>query len=340
MELLEDLKKEWSFLKVHKYKNILISTTAKHSLDFRVLPRRFFGQMAMSCFMINDEEVLGRVLSYFDGKIDQIYIDIEQKQNINLFKIAKVSIYKSKLVTTKPNDSTLEACDLLIRNQFDDDLCDRNVLVIGTGNLASKIAIRLSERQAHVYIKGRSIEKELALVKSLNLFLPKYTQSIKSSLRIEEKQKFDVVVSALSGQFQEEKKLFPITGKDSLIIDVGINNFSKNFIQSLLKHKINIVRLDTRIAFPYQMLSSHEYTQKFFKEILGQTIIDGVLVASGGYIGTEGTIIVDNIKQPNQIIGVADGRGGVKKSEQLTESDRNGIRKLQQTISKLYKTTV
>src|SRR5699024_8846504 len=99
---------------------------------------------------------------------------------------------------------------------------------------------------------------------------------------------------------------------------------------------INITRLDTRIALPYQMLSGHDYTQTFFKEIFGQDQIQDITVASGGYIGPEGTGIVDNISQANQVIGIADGRGEVKANEQFSETDERRIQKIKQTISELY----
>lgn len=334
--LIKQLQIEWLFLKDYSNISIMISTTAKHALDFRTLPRRITSTMVMSCFMINNEELLRETLYFFNGKVDHIFIDIEQKQDINLYKIALDIVKESKLVTVKPNDTTLESCDLLIRNQLKDDLYNRNIVVIGTGNLASKLALRLAERQASVYIKGRAAGKEQGIIEGLNLFLPKYTDSIQPYKQMKANTKVDVIVSFLSGPFAEEELLLPCIGQSTFIIDGGINNFSSDFIQHMLTDNINITRLDTRIALPYQMLSSNDYTQTFFKEIFGQDQIQGVRVASGGYIGSEGTVIVDNIKQPNQVIGIADGRGGVKASEQLSEADRSRIQKIQQNITKLY----
>jgi len=330
------LQEELSDLQSENQKAIMISTTAKHALDFRILPRRTIMGMAMSCFMINDEKVLEETLTFFDGKVDYIYIDIEKKQHVNLFKIARSVVKQSQLVTVKPNDTTLESCDLLIRNQLQDNLYHKKVVVIGTGNLASKLALRLAERQAYVYIKGRSVEKEEAVINGVNLFLPKYTYPIQSFAELKANDNADVVVSFLSGQFTEEESLLPVIGEDSFIIDGGINNFSSDFIQRMLRENINITRLDTRIALPYQMLSGHDFTRTFFKEVFGQAQIQGITVASGGYIGPEGTVIVDNIKQPNQVIGIADGRGGVKANEQLSETDGSRIQKIEQTLSELY----
>ncbi|SDQ15065.1 hypothetical protein [Virgibacillus salinus] len=333
MEIKNILQKELSNLQNYTHKSIMISTTAKHALAFRVLPRRTISRMSMACFMINDKNSLEETLSFFDGEVDYIYIDIEQKQDLNLFKTARETIKKSKIETVKPNDITVESCDLLIRYFLNDDLYDKKVIVIGTGNLASKIATRLAERQAHVYIKGRNNEKEITVTEALNIFLPKHTPIIKTMNQIQETEKVDVVISFLSGQLTNEETIFPVIGENSFIIDGGINNFSNDFIQHMLSVNINITRLDTRIALPYQFLSTHDHIHTFFKEVYGQAFIKGVPVVAGGYIGADGTVIVDNIKHPNQVIGIADGLGGVKVSEQLSEADRSRIYEIKKVIS-------
>lgn len=324
---------ELNYLSQYSKSAILISTTAKHDVSFRPLPRRVYTNIAMSSFMINDKHILKEVLSFYDGKIDNIYIDVEQKQDLNLYKISREVVKASQLITIKPNDTTLESCDLLVRQKLKDDLYNKNVIVIGTGNLASKIAIRVAERQANVYIKGRTIEKENAVINGLNLFLPRNTTPIVSFTQVEDNFNADVIISFLSGEFIEEESLIPFIHKNTIIIDGGINNFSSNFIQKMLNNNVLITRLDTRIALPYQMLSNEDYTRKFFSEIHGQSKIADITVVSGGYIGSEGAVIVDNLTSPSQTIGIADGKGGVKLHEQLSKTERDRIRQIKQTVS-------
>ncbi|MYL56098.1 hypothetical protein GLW20_01075 [Virgibacillus halodenitrificans] len=332
----DKLHEELKHLQTFNRRSVMISTTAKHALDFRILPRRILNNMAISCFMINNEELLIETLSFFDGKVDHIFIDIEQKQSINLYETARMQVKYSHLNTVKPNDSTLESADLLIRNQFNDELYNKVVIVIGTGNLASKLAMRLAERQASVYMLGRNEKKTKAIITGLNLILPKYSRSIKQYNDLCFDDNLDLVVSFLSGQFAEEDKILPFIKQQTVVIDGGINNFSGNFIQQMLDQDTNIIRLDTRIALPYQMLLQDSYTQSFFGEILGENQINDVMIVSGGFVSSEGAVIVDNIKRPNQIIGIADGKGGVKENEQLNRADRYRIHKIEQEISKKY----
>ena len=333
MNINEVIKNELDFIEQYEKSSIMINTTAKHSIDFSVLPRRVIEARALSSFMINKPEILQQLLEYFDGKVDEIFIDIELKQEINLYGIAQQYVKNSELITVKPNDTTLESCDLLIRNHFNDNLTDKNVIVIGTGNLASKIALRMSERQCNVYIKGRSSEKEAKIIEGLNMILPNYNSKIKSYDCLEKEQKADLIISFLSGLFEEEGLLKPHVTHNTFMIDGGINNFSSDFVNEMLNSDVNITRLDTRIALEYQLLSTSDYIKSFFSEVYGQREMNGIMVASGGYIGKEGTVIVDNIQQPNQIVGIADGSGGVKKNEQLREKDRHSIQTIKEAIS-------
>src|SRR5699024_10556729 len=116
------IKNELDFIEQYEKSSIMINTTAKHSVEFSVLPRRVVGSRALSSFMINDHEILKQLLEYFDGKVDEIFIDIELKQEINLYGNAQQYAKNSELITVKPNDTTLESCDLLIRNHFYDNL--------------------------------------------------------------------------------------------------------------------------------------------------------------------------------------------------------------------------
>src|SRR5699024_55417 len=114
-----------------------------------------------------------------------------------LFKIAREKIKLSQLITVKPNDTTLESCDILIRYHLKDDLYNKNVIVIGTGNLASKIAIRLAERQASVFVKGRTRDKEINFINGLNFLLPKNTPPIEAFHELSSEEKANVIVSFL-----------------------------------------------------------------------------------------------------------------------------------------------
>lgn len=331
--MLSQLKFEFEFLKKHKFKSIAISTTAKHAVDIIVLPRRVFGDNGISSFIINDNQTLEKILIYFDGIVDIIYVDTELKQKINLYKIAKDTVKESDIIAIKPNDTTVESLDVLIREKYSDNLIDKKILIIGSGNLASKIATRLAERQAYVFIKARTITKTDKTVAAINMFLPKNGYKI-DKLEDGHDLKLDIIISAISSEFTDEATIKPFINRETLLIDVGINNFRVDFIKNLLINGNEILRLDTRIALPYQMIKQNNYTQNFFTNVIGEKEVKGIIMVAGGIIGKEGSVIVDQINQPTQIIGIADGSGGVKKNE--TSEERKRIETITKYISAKY----
>src|SRR5699024_7188255 len=230
------------------------------------------------------------------------------------------------------NDIAIESCDLLLRKMFDDNLSQKNMAIIGTGNLASKIALRMAERQARVFIEGRSKEKEKMIINGINSFLPAYTSTINTMNQWDQAKPFDAVISFLSGPYWAESKLLPSIKKETLIVDGGISNFSSEFIQSMLKQDVNITRLDVRFALPYQFMDTMQDTTTFYEDIYGIKNIGDHSIVAGGYIGHEGSIIVDQIKRPTQIIGIADGMGGVKSNNDLSGKDHKAIEFIQDTI--------
>src|SRR5699024_719849 len=131
-------------------------------------------------------------------------------------------------------------------------------------------------------------------IEGLKMILPNYNSKIKSYDCLEKEQKADLIISFLSGPFEEESLLKSHVTQNTFMIDGGINNFSSDFVNEMLNSDVKITRLDTRIALEYQLLSTSDYIKSFFSEVYGQREMNGIMVASGGYIGKEGTVIVDN----------------------------------------------
>ncbi|MCG1027067.1 hypothetical protein [Virgibacillus halodenitrificans] len=333
MDIQQKLMDEFKHLCQFKTKAITINGTAKDGEEFKVLPRRFANDTAISGFLVNEEQLLVKTLCFFDGKVDTIFVDVERKKRINLFEIANNTLTKSKLVALKTNDMTIEACDALVRYHFQDDLREKNIIVIGTGNLASKITLRLSERQANVFILGRNEKKERLVTNGLNSFLPAYSPKIKLLRNQNGSVQLDAIISFISGKFTEESLLNQHLRKETFIVDGGINNFSGGFIKRVIEQGMTITRLDVRLGLPYQFLSTSDFATNFFTDVYGEKKWNEEYLVSGGFIGEEGAVIVDNIKEPVQIIGIADGMGGVKHNEKLTESNRESIRKIKEAIS-------
>ena len=310
---------------------IFLNTTAKSSKRFSVLPRRRTSKFNAHGFFIGDHVVGEAVCKYIDGKAKYILVDNENKQNFNLFSIAKKNILKSQVIPFKPNDVTVESCDLLVRHLFKEDIQGKRVLIFGSGNLASKMALRLAERQAQVFVWARNQKKASAIIDALNYILPKYNTT-RIKLFHEGESDFDLMISFLSAEDVIGREFFNCLKKDGTVVDGGINNFSKDFIEAALGNGVSFTRLDTRIAFHYALMSLNLATSHFFDRVFGTCDVGQIRCVAGGILGQHGDVIVDQIKYPTQVIGIANGRGGVKHECELTSEERRKIRTIQEYI--------
>jgi hypothetical protein len=337
--LYAQIDKEIDSLETPEKSIIFLNNTSKKRKNFFILPRRKALNYKSVGFFIGNEVICENVCKYIDGKAKYILVDTENKQNFNLFSIAKKNISKSQVIPFKPNDVTVESCDLLVRHLFEEDIQGKKVLIFGSGNLASKMALRLAERQAEVFVWARNQEKASTIVDALNYILPKYNDT-KIKLFHKDENGFDLMISFLSAENVIGADFFNYLKKDGTVIDGGINNFSKDFIEVALNSGVSFVRLDTRIAFHYALMSLNLETFYFFDNVFGTRKIEQIRCVAGGILGKQGDVIVDQIKHPTQVIGVANGLGGVKHECELTDEERRKISTIREYILQSNKKNV
>ncbi|KML41334.1 hypothetical protein [Cytobacillus firmus] len=317
-----------------KYEYLLISTTAKKNVDFQLLPNRHINDRLSLNIQIGNKELAEEIFRSIDGRIDNVLIDIERKQSINLWKIAKKNFKISRLYPYKPNDITMEAADRLLLNHFNSDLENKVILVYGTGNIGTKLALRLAERNSKVYLLGRNKDKVNQIITVLNSVSPFYTEEKLCYFDVEKfKGELDGVISLVSGERVIPEVFANFINENGIAIDGGIGNFSEAFISRIIKRNIRILRLDVRVGLPFIEASVNADGNSFFKSYMGVQKINGVTVVAGGIIGKDGSVIVDKIEKPSQVIGIANGIGGVKNESAFTKGDREAIVKISEYIS-------
>ena len=326
MELIDKIKS----LNLQDLSTVLISTTAKESNDNRILPSRAINGEETLNLLLNSESVAEKVITYLDDYIRRFIVDVERKQAINLWSIARKVIKKGVLLPYKPNDITVESAYHLVSQYFNYDIADKSILLCGSGNIATKLALRLAEYGAKVSISGRNDTKVHHIVSALNMILPAYSQN--KITAFSERSKYDVLVSALSVVHEITPSYLKVLNQGAFVVDVGINNLAPSFIQQAQGKSISIMRLDVRIGAPIIGTFIDISTINFYKNLSGQIKIKGINCISGGIIGKEGDIIINAIHQPTQVIGIANGTGGMKKYEEQTERDTFNIKTIETTL--------
>lgn len=309
-----------------RYDSIMLATTSNHNSDFLRLPDKLINSQKCMSFSVASEDIAKDIITVFDDLAFYIYVDVERKQNIDLYRIVREYSRHSKLREIKPNDLAMDAADILIYKSVKDK--EKNIIIVGTGNIGIKLAIRLAERNYNVFLHGRNKEKVDLFVQMINKMLPRYTKRIK----VWEEEPIDVLCTMISATEVIDEHYLDFFNEGALAIDGGIGNFKKSFIKRALAEGYNIIRLDVRISNDVLNGIDQSFNSTFFTEIKGERTLNTVHIVSGGIIGQNGDIIVDRIVKPQRVIGAANGIGGVKRKEELTHEDIEKIRLVNEAI--------
>jgi hypothetical protein len=108
------------------------------------------------------------------------------------------------------------------------------------------------------------------------------------------------------------------------IYDIGLNNFTGDFIKSQIECDTSVFRFDNRAGVSSIILNLME-TEYLIKYNMGKTKIGSINVVSGGIMGRDGDIVVDNVYNPSSVLGVANGSGTFKHDYELTNNDLQNI---------------
>ena len=325
------------------YSYLYVSTTAKHDTPMLRLPDRKIATERSLNYIITDESTAIDFFHRVDGEIPTIVVDCELKQKIDLYAIARKHIKKSDIYTNKPNDIAVESADILLQHHFTGALVGKKILIIGTGNIAFKVALRLAERSAQVFIDGRNAKKVEQVVDTINMVIPAYSKYDVQKMDVNTFDgQLDAVIPFISAEKVIEDTYTKWLHSSSISIDGGIGNFSENYIAAALAKNTKIIRLDVRIAMPYMetSLTSLLPTFDFFERVSGEKEIEGITIVAGGIIGKEGSVIVDQIEHPHQIIGIANGYGGVKNESALSIEERRSIELLRERFLQSYQKSI
>jgi len=319
-----------SIRKSSKIKVASIGSTSRLLADFLVLPRRSYEHFECINFLVSKLDDACFCFECLDGVADIVLVDVEAKQSMDLMSIAVKHIRRSSIVAYKPNDASVEAADLLVRQHFQDQLSGKSIIILGAGNISAKLALRLCERNAGITLLSRNFSKARRVADGLNAILPRY---INSSIEVIESPPndavFDGLVSFVAADGVAREEMVNLVKRGGIAVDGGINNFTPGFLKASGENGVICNRLDVRLGFVYSLLSSSPDISNFYVNVRGERFFDNIRLIAGGIIGNRGDIIVDRIQQPSQIIGIANGVGGVLASKDYSTKDKIRLERAQ-----------
>jgi hypothetical protein len=121
----------------------------------------------------------------------------------------------------------------------------------------------------------------------------------------------DLIVGASIKEESVGEELLGTVSSSTKIYDLGIGNFSSKFLKGARDIGASIYRIDIRAGISSAILGILE-TDYLISKMLGSGKIKGIEIVSGGIMGEEGAIVLDDIHSPTYVVGVADGKGALK----------------------------
>jgi 4-hydroxy-2-oxovalerate aldolase len=129
-----------------------------------------------------------------------------------------------------------------------------------------------------------------------------------------------------------------ILDSSRLDFEVISKNLKKTFILSddatvysqLRKARLQnleIYRVDPRSGLSGE-LSGIKKAYEMQIGISGRRVVDGITMIAGGILGNDGDVVIDALIQPEELLGIADGFGGIKCENDLSVHERTKISSL------------
>jgi len=306
---IESLKKE--AIKGNKKTAIVFTVTTKYFPDkLKILPNRNTKNFICLQLRLNDDKIVKKLGKYVDGKVDVIFVDAENKSKNckDVFKKFIAVVKTSKVYAIKGNDFSADSAFGIIATVLG-PLTSKKICVIGAGNIGSKLALKLLECGANVYIINSTKKSSLKVVKAINTIKPRECPNkVLATTRNALPSKLDCVIGFTRGIPVIDDYIVLKVKKNGIILDGGSGTISYEGIKEARKKKLKVFKLDIRMGFNSYvdlMLGS----EKLISKISGSRKMNRFNIVAGGFIGNEGDIVVDSITEPTKILGVLDGKG-------------------------------
>lgn len=265
------------------------------------------------------------ILDSVSSEIDRFIVDIDKKRCNSVDIISEVERYPLNVKLLYYSDYDVwgaAAVDFI--SQIEGSLSDKNVLIYGLNYLTTRVIRKLLEIGANVFTddEDKSNEYPLDMYNTVR-FNSGYLHKIS-----EYSGDLDIIIG---GEVLTPIKNLNYGKYSRSVYDIGLGNFSKEFIESCYCHGSNIYRFDNRAGLSSVVLGLME-TDYLITNNMGKVKVGQIDVVSGGVLGTEDSIVVDNAFSPEYVFGVADGKGMFK--SELSKKNVEDLKAIKALIEK------
>lgn len=280
--------------------------------------------------MLTTREQLLSVLRVADGAVDVVFLDVDRKP-ISLAspeQIARQQLHKSLLLTYSNNRVWVEAVEDQVVRLMQESLGDRSLVIAGDHPKTRRLALRCAERGASVTILTAPGSKlPPSFLETMSFFSVDPEPLKISYLNCDSPEAKDCLAQAcLVVVWPQAKPWFGLEqaqrlATEAYVLDASIGAILPEGLEEVRRRGASLIRVNMWPAMAGSLLAAHEFAQ-VYQDSLGWGVLAEVPIVAGGAIGQRGDVVVDSVRQPTRVIGVADGHGGVLFNYDVEEAER------------------
>lgn len=282
------------------------------------------------CFVsVTDESNIAQVISLSEGLIDLIVIDTDQKRTNSsvIFNAANKAAEEHHIPIFPYSDYetwSIAAVNYLLQIE---EKNQPEVLLIGKSQLASHIMLDLISRGVKISLLKEEFGEVIALPYDNGTQIT-LTSNLVELIGSDCARQFDALLSCTI--IDKAPHLSDISNMSfKHVYDLGLNNFTKEFIEERKKTGCVFYRSDDHAGIASMIVNILE-SEYLVKRNMSRVALADISVVSGGLIANDGDIVVDNADNPSTVFGVANGLGMFK--TELSEKDKKNIEKIKSLL--------
>ena len=282
------------------------------------------------CFVsVTDESHLEEIIALSEGIIDMIVVDTDQKR-VNSSVIIETAIKVAQLhhISIVPYSDyetwSIAAVNYLLQIE---EKCQPEVLLVGKSQLASHIILDLISRGVKISLLREEFGDTIKIPYDNETQITLNSNQI-DLISAETARRFDALLSCtIIDKAPHLANLNKMSFKN--VYDIGLNNFTKEFITEHKKGGCVFYRSDDHAGIASMIVNILE-SEYLVKRNMSRVSLADISVVSGGLIANEGDVVVDNADNPTVVFGVANGLGMFK--TELTEKDKKNVEKIKSLL--------
>lgn len=312
------------------------NTTKGHTAESYFIPIRETAIMVFGGAIVYSETQAMAIAEALDGRVDYILVDAEKKlpsdrsldgaEPANIERRVREIVKRSTLWIYKANDLTVHAIDYFLAHLHKDVLRGvggKKVAILGAGNIGCKLALVLVERGANVVLTRRDNRKLDTIIEALNIIKPISTLAQVTGTTDNEAAAAgaDILIGATPGTPVVTAQIVNRLAPNAVIVDVAKGALYPDAISVAEQRQLDIYRLDVSAAIE-GLIQTLWSTEKNMLERCGRRDLHGEHMVSGGILGRYGELVVDNVWDPSQVYGIADGCGDFIRELSAVQQER------------------